>query len=109
MAKKSKLENIKVRKQSPADDGWQFIVEVGEEEGKQEHTVLMDRDYWQKLTKGVGAPADLIKKSFEFLLKREPKESILKSFDLRDIKKHFSDFEREIAPTEPYLEARIKK
>ncbi len=109
MPKKPRIETVKVKKQSPADDGWQFVVEVGDDDKKQEHTVVMDRDYWQKLTKGVGAPADLIKKSFEFLLKREPKESILKSFDLREIKRHFFDYEREITPAEPYLEARAKK
>ena len=100
---------MKVQKQSPSDDGWQFVVWVGEEEGRTEHLVALDREYWQKLTKGIGAPADLIKKSFEFLLKREPKESILKSFDLHTIKKYFPEYEKAIMPEEPYLEARTKK
>ena len=111
-----KAESIKVQKQSPTDDGWQFVVWVGEipdsgEERKNitEHLVTLDTDYWKKLTRGVGAPADLIKKSFKFLLKREPKESILKTFDLRVIKKYFPEYEREITPAEPYLEARAKK
>lgn len=106
---KKKPPAIKIQKQAPTDEGWLFTVWLGEEEGKSEHIVALDREYWQKLTKGVGAPADLIKKSFEFLLKREPPESILKSFDLRVIKKYFPEYERAITPEEPYLEARKKK
>ena len=106
---KKKPVLVKVQKQSPTDEGWQFTVWLGEEEERSEHIVVLDRDYWQKLTKGVGAPADLIKKSFEFLLSREPKESILKSFDLRVIKKYFPEYEKEIIPKEPYLVAREKK
>jgi hypothetical protein len=105
---KKKPVIIKVHKQSPSDDGWQFVVWLGEGEEKSEHTVSLDREYWHKLTKSVGAPADIIKKSFEFLLKKESQASILKSFDLRDIKKHFREFEKEIIPEEPYLEARKK-
>ena len=108
MPKKKSLL-IKVQKQDPTDEGWQFVVWVGEEEAKTEHIVNLDREYWQKLTKGVGAPADLIKKSFEFLLERESSESILKLFDLRVIKKYFPEFEKEISPVEPYLVAREKK
>ena len=38
----------------------------------------------------------LIKKSFEFLLKRESKESILSRFNLRLINRYFSEFDEEI-------------
>ena len=34
--------------------------------------------------------------SFRFLLEREPKESILRSFDLTVISRYFSEYEREI-------------
>lgn len=106
---KKKPIPVKVQKQSPTDEGWQFIVWLGEEEDKSEHIVVLDREYWQKLTKGVGSPADLVKKSFEFLLKRESRGSILKSFDLRVIRKYFPEYEHEITPEEPYLEARPQK
>ncbi|MDP1688633.1 MAG: hypothetical protein Q8L47_00680 [bacterium] len=97
---------IKVQKQDPTDEGWQFVVWLGDEEARTEHIVTLDREYWDRLTKSVGTPADIIKKSFEFLLKKEPQEAILKSFDLRVIRRHFPDFEKEIIPEEPYLEAR---
>jgi hypothetical protein len=37
-----------------------------------------------------------VRVSFGFLLEREPKESILPTFDLTVIGRYFSDFEREI-------------
>lgn len=43
---------------------------------------------------------ELIKKSFEFLLKRESKQSILSRFNLRVIGNYFPDFEEEIKSKE---------
>jgi hypothetical protein len=37
--------------------------------------------------------SEFIKKTFEFLLERESKESILKSFDISIIKKYFPEYE----------------
>ncbi len=46
---------------------------------------------------GGGAPAeDLVRRSFEFLLAREPKGSILRRFDLMDIARYYPEFEKEI-------------
>ena len=43
------------------------------------------------------SPEEVVKKSFEFLLAREPKESILSSFDIPEtIVKFFPNFEKEI-------------
>ena len=38
----------------------------------------------------------LIEKSFEFLLEREPKEAILRSFDLSVIERYFPEYPQEI-------------
>jgi hypothetical protein len=38
----------------------------------------------------------LIKLSFEFLLEREPKESILRSFELPVIERYFQEYPKEI-------------
>jgi hypothetical protein len=46
---------------------------------------------------GGGAPAEqLLKASFEFLLGRESKESILRSFDLAEIERYFPDYPRQL-------------
>jgi len=79
---------IKVEKKNQQE----FTVKV---EGK-EYNVGLDDEYWQDLTGGKIAKEELIKKSFEFLLEREPKESILSRFNLRIIKQYFPEFEEEI-------------
>jgi len=79
---------IKVKKKNQQE----FTVKV---EGK-EYDVNLDDEYWQDLTRGKIAKEELIKKSFEFLLEREPKESILSRFNLRIINQYFPEFEEEI-------------
>ncbi len=74
----------------------EFLVVVKEGDTKTEHTVSLDDDYYKSLSQGKISKEELIKKSFEFLLKREPKESILSKFNLKLINKYFSEFEREI-------------
>jgi hypothetical protein len=45
---------------------------------------------------GGGDVSDLVRRSFEFLLAREPNTSILREFDLSAIERYFPDFAREI-------------
>jgi hypothetical protein len=40
--------------------------------------------------------ADLVKRSFEFMLAREPNTSILREFDLSTIERYFPEYAREI-------------
>ena len=40
---------------------------------------------------------ELVRRSFEFLLEREPKESILSRFDLTVISRYFPEYERLIS------------
>jgi len=42
------------------------------------------------------APEELLQASFEFLLEREPKESILRSFDLPVIERYFPEYPQRI-------------
>ncbi len=60
------------------------------------HIVTVHADYALKLTKGRISQTELLKKSFEFLLQREPNTSILRSFDLSAISRYFPEFEREM-------------
>ncbi len=61
------------------------------------HDVKVQAEYAQKLTAGKISTAQLVKKSFEFLLEREPNTSILRSFDLSVIVRYFPEYERIIA------------
>ncbi len=60
------------------------------------YTVGLTEDYYKKLTREEVVPEDLIRRSFEFLLAREQKESILKKFDLPEIYNYFPEFEVEV-------------
>jgi hypothetical protein len=73
-----------------------FIVTVEEGGSSSEHAVNLDEDYYRKLTGGRITREELIKRSFEFLLRRESKESILSEFDLRIIKRYFPEYESKI-------------
>ncbi len=61
------------------------------------HTVEVDPAYYRQLTDGVVPPAELIRRSFEFLLEREPASAILSSFTLSVIRRYFPEYENEIA------------
>jgi hypothetical protein len=74
----------------------EFLVTIDEGNSRTEHNVELDDGYYNKLTQGRITEEELIKKSFEFLLKREPKESILSRFHLKVISRYFPEYENEI-------------
>jgi hypothetical protein len=73
-----------------------FRVRVIEGKNESRHEVTLDPKYHSKLAAEAVTPEELIRKSFEFLLEREPKESILSRFDLSVIARYFPEYEREI-------------
>jgi hypothetical protein len=74
----------------------EFQVRVTEGKSATSHRVTLKRADYDRLAGGKIEPAELVRRSFEFLLENEPKESILKHFDLTVISRYFPDFEREI-------------
>jgi hypothetical protein len=74
----------------------EFAVAIVEKDARTEHEVTLDEEYYQILTDGEMTKEELIKRSFEFLLEREPKESILSRFNLRIIKNYFPEYEEKI-------------
>ena len=90
------MERVEIKKQEQTETGWNFLVEVGNKKDVIEYSVILDKEYWQKITGEQMRPEKLIKKSFEFLLEREPKESILRKFNLREINGYFPEYEDEI-------------
>lgn len=71
----------------------EFVVLVREKETQSQHLVTLDNAYYQFLTQGKIPKEDLIRKSFQFLLGRESKESILRTFNLQIIKRYFPEYE----------------
>jgi len=73
-----------------------FEVSVSEGGDKITYVVRVDEEYMRMLGWEKGQTEKLLKKSFEFLLEREPKESILREFSLRDIARYFPEYEKHI-------------
>jgi hypothetical protein len=86
------LPNIEVKKSAEGA----YEVRVTEGKSASSHSVTLANKDYTRLTNGKIAPEELIRRSFEFLLKHESKESILARFDLTVISRYFPQYEREI-------------
>lgn len=73
-----------------------FRVTVREGASSTEHDVTVSEADLARLGAGYASPEELLRACFAFLLEREPKESILRSFDVAVIGRHFPEFEDEI-------------
>lgn len=76
---------------------YEFLVTVREGGASTQHRVTLRQADYERLSGGQATPEALVRESFHFLLEREPKESILRSFDLTVIGRYFPAYEREIA------------
>ena len=77
-------------------DQFEFQVTVRDSRGQTRHRVTLQPGDYQRISGDQATPAELVEESFRFLLEREPKESILRSFDLLVIGRYFPEYEREI-------------
>jgi hypothetical protein len=73
-----------------------YRVVVVEGASRTTHTVSVEPEYHRKLTGGKLSPEELVRRSFEFLLEREPKDSILGTFSLPVIARYFPEYEGEM-------------
>jgi hypothetical protein len=85
---------------SSAPDGWLAGVTVTERGASMEYKVTVSAAELARLDPGAAEPGPLVRRSFEFLLAREPKESILRSFGLSVIGRYFPEYEREVGRAE---------
>lgn len=69
------------------EDGWTATVRT---DAATEHTVHVATE--DLVTYGATDPADLVKRSFDFLLEREPASSILREFRITEIEKYFPEY-----------------
>ena len=78
-------------------EGWGFEVTVSNGGGRPtRHRVTLQSADYEQLTGGTVPPEELVRESFAFLLEREPKEAILRQFDLTVIGRYFPEYEAEI-------------
>jgi hypothetical protein len=89
------IDMIQVRR-TAEHDSFIFEVVVREGNGETRHHVTMSREMCERLTAGKHTPERCLEAAFRFLLEREPKESILRRFDVMAISRYFPEFEREM-------------
>ncbi len=73
------------------ESGDRYLVVVQDGGGSSQHRVTASPEQLADLG-GDASAEELIEASFEFLLEREPKESILSEFELSVIARYFPDY-----------------
>jgi hypothetical protein len=73
-----------------------FRVDVREGDSGTRHSVTASSEDLARLGAGYETPEAFLRACFEFLLERESKESILRSFDVSLIGRYFPEFESTI-------------
>ena len=84
-------------------DPLEFAVIVRNGASETRHQVTIARALCQRFCAGKHTREQCIDAAFRFLLDREPKEAILRRFDVKVISRYFPEFERELPH---YLEAK---
>ena len=87
---------IDVERLAESSDGWRFLVRVAEGASQTQHEVTVRQADYERLTAQAVSPQDLVRRMFEFLLAREPKEAILRRFEFTVVSRYFADFETEL-------------
>lgn len=86
------MRTASIEEKQETDNGWQFSVAID----GHSYTVTLTRAYWRELSGGTIEPEELVKRSFAFLLEREPAGDILSTFDLSVIQQYFPEYEIEV-------------
>lgn len=90
-------ERVDVRcEPAPGGTGWTCRVTVGGPGAPTTHHVAVSGADLARLAPDAPDPEDLVGRSFAFLLAREPRESIMRRFDLPVIGRYFPEYEQVI-------------
>ena len=71
-----------------------FLVKVS---ASTEHRVTLTDAYWEQIWNSSLPKKEIISRSFDFLLEREPSSSIMRTFDLPVIQRYFGEYEGKAA------------
>lgn len=87
---------IRILRRESAPGGWKFFIEIGSEGDRAQYEVVLERSFAEGVTgyrfRNEDDAETFIKRSFLFLLEREPKSAILSSFNVRDIEGFFPEY-----------------
>ncbi|MDP9244577.1 MAG: hypothetical protein M3O77_05805 [Chloroflexota bacterium] len=73
-------------------DGWRCDVRVGDDEAATDHAVMLDHKALRDLAPVGASPEELVLESFRFLLEREPRDAIMRRFELLVISRFYADY-----------------
>lgn len=88
------MAEIEIKKLKEDKDIMYYKVFISDDFGKKSFNVSMDKGFYKDLNTKTD-DTEVIRKSFEFLLKRESKESILSKFNIEEIINYFPEFREE--------------
>lgn len=74
-----------------------FEVVIEDREGTTRYEVTLSKSDFEHLAAGSATPEACVRAAFLFLLEREPRESILRRFDVSVISRYFPEFPGEFA------------
>lgn len=90
------MVEVKITKITENNYGWECNVLVMDDNSQTEHLVSIPLPTYIRLTGEQYPVEQLVIKSFNFLLTKEAKESILREFTLDEIGNYFPEWEREM-------------
>jgi hypothetical protein len=83
----------KIKVTALRENRYEVIVE--DEYTSSNHIVEMSEDFYNEL-QTESSPEEVIRRSFDFLLDREPKEAILQRFNIKVIESFFPEYKEEV-------------
>ena len=90
------MADIDVAPSGETDEELRFDVTVSEAGSISRHVVNVQRDDFAQQGDRFSSPEEFVRRCMDYLLEREPKESILARFDVRDIGTYFPEFNRDV-------------
>ena len=94
------MGHIVIQRKEETNNGWRFIVEAGSTgDTKVGFAILVDEEYWRKLTFGKFPPERLLKETLKFLFAKETTNTAVvrelgNSFNLKELPDHYYSYER---------------
>jgi hypothetical protein len=97
------MAKIQLRPTGENEEGFSFSVAVDEGGSRSTHQVTLARRDHRELGVETESPEQFVRRCFEWLLEREPKESILSRFDIREISQYFPRFREDMRKRHPQM------
>jgi hypothetical protein len=78
-------------------DGYRCSVQIGDDPAATHHQLVFSRAQMERLPPAGTEPEQLARAAFRFLLRQEPREAILRDFELQVIGRYFPAWEQAVA------------